>query len=189
LTHEEIHEQLPDFVLDLLAPRQAEEIAEHLVECAACRNAVLREREIGALVRSTLNASTRPDAARLRQLMPPVPRQKRNSRDRATWTARLAPALVVVAFILGSFLMSAPESERPMPLFGGVTATATSTNTPTATIASHIGSAEIQTAADAEDSSLAVPISVIESPAPDLAGPVPHLSPTPVAASSEIAAN
>jgi hypothetical protein len=95
---------------------------------------------------------------------------------------------VVVAFILGSFLISAPDPERPMSLFGGVTATATSTNTPTATIARHSRDADEQTAAGAEDSSLAIPVSVIESPVPD-APPAPLLSPTPIVASSQIAAN
>ena len=72
-THKEIHRQLPDYVLGLLAPRRAEEVADHLAGCAACRDAVLAEREIGRVVRSTLNTSTRPDAVRLRHLMPPVP--------------------------------------------------------------------------------------------------------------------
>jgi anti-sigma factor RsiW len=188
MTHQDIREQLPDYVLGLLAPCQAEQIADHLAGCAACRDAVLGEREVGALVRSTLNATTRPDAVRLRQLMPPAPRHKLTNRGSGTWTIRMAPVLVVVAFILGSFLISAPDPERPMSLFGGVTATATSTNTPTATIARHSRDADEQTAAGAEDSSLAIPVSVIESPVPD-APPAPLLSPTPIVASSQIAAN
>ena len=188
VTHTDIQEQLPDYVLGLLAPYQAEEIADHLAGCAACRDAVLGEREVGALVRNTLNATTRPDAVRLRQLMPPAPRKKVTSRGSGTWTTRLAPVLVVVAIILGSFLISAPDPERPMSLFGGVTATATSTNTPTATIAQHSGEADEKTASDAQDSSLVIPVSVLEAPVPD-APPAPPISPTPIVAGSQIAAN
>lgn len=192
MTHKEIHQQLPDYVLGLLTPGQTDEVAEHLAGCAACRRVVLGEREIGALVRGTLNVTTRPDAARMSQLMPPmppVPQQSGRGKIGKNWTGRLVPALVVLFVILGSLLMSAPESKRPMSLFNVATATATSTNTPTATIAQETGRNSVHTSAVSDRSSNGIPAQTAESVAAVLTAPAPLLSPTPVVANSQMAAN
>jgi len=192
MTHKEIRQQLPDYVLGLLTPGQTDEVTEHLAGCAVCRRVVLGEREIGALVRGTLNVTTRPDAARMSQLMPPmppVPQQSRRGKIGKNWTGRLVPALVVLFVILGSLLMSAPESKRPMSLFNVATATATSTNTPTATIAQETGHNSVHTSAVSDRSSIGIPAHTAESLAVVLTAPAPPPSPTPVAANSQMAAN
>jgi anti-sigma factor RsiW len=189
MMHKDIHQQLPDYVLGLLSPGQTDEVTEHLVGCAACRRVVLGEREIGALVRGTLNVTTRPEAARMSQLMPPVPQQSGQGKIGKNWTGRLVPALVVLFVILGSLLISAPESKRPMSLFNIATATATSTNTPTATIAQETGHNGVHTSAVSDRSSIGIPAHAAESPAPVPAAPAPLLSPTPVVANSQMAAN
>jgi hypothetical protein len=134
MTHKEIHQRIPDYVLDLLTPVQADEVAQHLAGCTACRRTVKNEREIGALVRTTLRATTHPDEARLRQLMPAIPQKSRQGRTATNWTTRLAPALVLLIVIVGSLLMTAPDSKRSMSIFFPATVTAPSTNTPTATL-------------------------------------------------------
>lgn len=189
MTHSEIYQQLPDYALGLLSPVQANEIAAHLEGCPACRAAVLNERHIGELVRATLSATTRPDPAHLHRLMPPVPQQTRRSVLGTYWTRRLAPALVVLALVLGSFFLSAPQTKRSMSLFDVATATATSTNTPTATIAQQNVSAGSQAPVNTGAKKMMTKDAVLESPAPLMAAPVPPQSPTPVAAVSEIAAN
>lgn len=182
MTHKEIHNQLPDYVLGLLTPGQAHEVTEHLAGCATCRQTVLGEREIGALVRDALKVTTRPDKARMSQFMPHVVRQSRQRKIVTNWTNRLVPALVVLFVILGSLLMRAPESKRPMSLFIRATATATSTNTPTATIAQESGSSHIDKSVVSDRSSTGMPTYAAGSPAVGVAAPVPLLSPTPVVA-------
>jgi anti-sigma factor RsiW len=187
MRHKEIHQQLPDYVLGLLTPGQAQEVTQHLADCTACRRMVQGEREVAVRVRDTLNAATRPDAARLSQLIPPVPQKRSRSGISANWTTRLAPALVLLFVIVGSLLMSALDSRRPMSFFFAATATATSTNTPTATVAqesSHdisgapVISERFTAGLDASDT--APPVQVVTAPAP-------LHSPTPVAAARQTA--
>lgn len=189
MTHKEIHQQLPDYVLGMLTPGQAHEVTEHLAGCATCRQTVLGEREIGALVRDALKVTTRPDKARISQFMPHVVQRPRQKKIVTNWTNRLVPALVVLFVILGSLLMSAPESKRPMSLFIRATATATSTNTPTATIAQESGSKHIDKSVASDRSSTGMPTFAAGSPAPALAAPVPLLSPTPVVVNQQMATN
>jgi anti-sigma factor RsiW len=135
MTHQEIRRRLPDYVLGLLAPEQANQILDHMAGCAACRRIVQDEREIGQMVRQTLSVATHPDPARLRQLMPPPPGKIRQVGTGAGWVRSLAPALVVLLLIVGAVMMQSPASRRPLPAIVPATATATTTNTPTATIA------------------------------------------------------
>lgn len=189
MTHQEINQRLPDYVLGLLTPGQSDEVADHLAGCSECRQLVLSEREIGALVRSTLNVTTRPDTARLQRLMPPLPQQPRWGKISTNWANRLAPALVVLSIIVGSFLIAAPESKRPMSFFIGATATATSTNTPTATIAQETSSQSADAPAVLQRSANGIINSAAGSPAPVYGAPAPLQSPTPAAAGSQMAAN
>lgn len=188
MTHKEIHQQLPDYVLGLLTPFETHEVTQHLADCTVCRRTVQNERKIGALVRTTLNATTRPDEARLRQLMPPIPQKNRQQRIGSNLAARLAPALVILFMIAGSLLITVPDSKRPLSIFFAATATATSTNTPTATAA--LESSQLTSRAQASNERI-----TDEMPAPGItpsiqvvAAPAPLQSPTPNAVISRTAA-
>lgn len=190
MTHQEIHERLPDYVLGLLTPLQTTEVTQHLAGCARCRQMVHGQREIGNLVRETINAATRPDPAQLRQLMPPVPQKRSRNGIAANWTTRLAPALVLLLVIVGSLLMTAPDSKRPMSIFFAATATATSTNTPTATAAQDLSQFSDPAPAILARSANKITAPAIKPAVQVLAAPAPLQSPTPIAViSSTTAAN
>lgn len=189
MTHYEIHQQLTNYVLGLLKPGQADEVAKHLAVCADCRRSVHGEREIGKLVRETLSITTRSDPARLRRLMPPVPQQSRQGKIAATWSGRLAPALVLLLVIMGGLLLNAPDSERPLSFFTAATATATSTNTPTATIAQETSNMDAHTPVFSQENVVEAPTYQVGSPGPTLTVPAPPQPPTPVAAINQMATN
>lgn len=189
MTHHEIHQQLPDYVLGLLTPGQADEVTEHLAACADCRDSVHGEREIGTLVRHTLGITTQSDPTRLRQLMPAIPQRSRQGKIATAWAGRLAPALVLLLLIVGGLLLNAPDSERPLSFFAAATATATSTNTPTATIAQEASSMDAQTPLLSQSSSGAMATYQAGSPGPTIAVPAPPQPPTPVAALNQMATN
>jgi anti-sigma factor RsiW len=180
MTHQEINELLTDYTLGLLAPKEAKEVAQHLAGCTTCRQEIYREREIRAMVRETLNMTTRSNPAQLRQFMPPIPQEKHSNRFTTAWASRLAPALVLVGIIIGSFLMTAPESRRSMSIFFSATATATSTNTPTATIVQNIpnNSSEKSTITAGRQNDL--PAREIEPAIQAVTTPAPLPSPTPI---------
>ncbi|MFL7838285.1 MAG: anti-sigma factor family protein [Candidatus Promineifilaceae bacterium] len=189
MTHQEIHEQLPDYVLGLLTPDRANEVAQHIAGCTTCLRKVHDEREIGALVREALNTATRPDTAQLRQLMPPIPQKKHPRGTTANWTTRLAPALILLVVILGSLLMTAPESKRSMSIFFATTATATSTNTPTATVVQNSRGDDNITPAVTERFVSDLPAYESEPVVQVIAAPAPLHSPTPIAAVSSTTTN
>lgn len=140
MIHEEVEQKLQDYVLGLLPPATTEEMAHHVATCSACRRAVQEERAVGELVRSTLSCTARIDESRLRSLKPPMPWLARRQGIAAGWTARLAPALMLLLLLAGTFVVLATDSERSMPLFIPATATTVSTHTPTATIAQQASS-------------------------------------------------
>lgn len=181
MTHQEIHEQLPDYVLGLLTPLQTTEVTQHLAGCARCRQMVHGQREIGKLVRRTIHASTRPDPAQLRQLMPPVPQKRSRNPIAANWTTRLAPALVLLLVIVGSLLMTVPESKRPMSIFFVATATATSTTTPTATVAQDLSQLNNPAPVIMAGSASKLTDPAIKPGVQVFAAPAPLQSPTPIA--------
>jgi anti-sigma factor RsiW len=181
MTHQEIHERLPDYVLGLLTAGQATEVTQHLAGCARCRQTVHDQREIGTLVRETINATTRPDPARLRQLMPPVPHKRNRKGIAVNWTTRLAPALVLLFVIVGSLLVTTPDSKRTMSIFFAATATATSTNTPTATVAQDLSQFNDNAPAILAGSASKISTPAVEPAAQVLAAPAPLQSPTPIA--------
>ncbi len=184
MTHNQIHEQLADYVLGTLAPGQSDEVIEHVAGCAECRRAIQEERAIGERVRGTLNAVTRPDAAQLRRLMPQVARRSARGKGATTWTNRLAPVMALLLLAAGTLMINRSEAKRPMSFFMAATATATSTNTPTATVSRESGGD-----AAAEQAFVSMPTSPAEiaPAAPSMPAPVPQ--PTPVAAINQMAVN
>ena len=173
MTHKEIHGNLQDYVLGLLSPGQNSEVVEHLTTCSSCRQIVIEEREVGILVRSALSCTETPDKARLRSLMPAVPKNPKR-RLVSAWTPRLAPAMIALLLIAGSLLVFSPDPQRQMSFFAAGTVTATSTNTPTATIAQETKAAHPQTTTLLRE----LEIMTLVSPGGDLGAPIPSV-PTP----------
>jgi len=136
MTHQEIDRALQDYVLGLLPPARAAEVTAHLANCAACRETVRHERAIGELVHDTLAVQTRLDNAALQRRMPAIPAMRKSGIG--SLGTRFAPALVVLFLLAGVILLGEPEIEQPLSLFSAPTATATVTQTPTATIAQRL---------------------------------------------------
>jgi hypothetical protein len=153
--------------------------------CAACRQAMTRERKLVQLVRSTVNVATKPDAAQLRSLMPAVPQQRRSGSILSGWQKQLAPALLIFLLSLGGFMLNSMLPARSMPSFVATAhaATATSTNTPTATIVQSMPANNsldhFSEVTESTASSVAVPV-----PFPGSGRPLetPDPLPTPIAA-------
>lgn len=99
-----IHNQISDYVLDLLPDEEKQAAARHVAGCKKCQEAVRREREIGRLVHRTLNKATTPDYGRLQSLMPPIPAR------RTSVLAFLAPyrqwaiACLLLVAMMGAFI-------------------------------------------------------------------------------------
>jgi anti-sigma factor RsiW len=182
MTHQDIEQRLTDYALGLLPAQQEEAVSEHLSTCADCREAVGIERGIGQMVRQTLHVTTRPDRARLRRLMPTIPQQTKRGTIPVGWMGRLAPALAALLLIIGGLLLWPSDEDQPAPLFIVATATAISTNTPTATIVQEPLESALHPAVMVDGQTTKV---VVESPEPRL----PTAAPTPVAAANSVSAN
>lgn len=136
MTHEEIRHQLLDYCLDLLPPQETGFVEQHLATCRTCREAVLEERGLSLLVQSTINAATQPNTRRLRTLMPEPPQKRQLPWGRQGWQKQFAPIFIILMLLAGAFLTQQTlPSGNNLPGFVVTTyaATATSTNTPTAT--------------------------------------------------------
>jgi len=136
MTHDDIRRQIPDYVLGILSPGQLGTVERHVAHCTVCQNAMIRERNVGQLVRSTVNLATRPNNARIRSLMPAVPQKRRLVLRLDGWQKQLAPALIILLLILGGFTLNwmLPAGSVPSLVATAHAAPATSTYTPTATI-------------------------------------------------------
>ena len=128
--------QLSDYVLDLLAPDERRRVDRHLERCAGCREAVRQERAIAHDVRSTLIKATRPQPARLAQLMPPVPAVRRRNRYGLFLRPALALSILLFLFVASLHLYS-PGSNGMSNSATATTLAATATTTPTTTAEPH----------------------------------------------------
>jgi hypothetical protein len=150
-----------------------------------------RERKIGQLVRSTVDVATKPDTAHMRRLMPAIPQQRRSGLILHGWQKQLAPVVLILLLTLGGFMLNRmlPAGSVPFLVATAHAATATSTHTPTATIAQSLP--ENQQANHMSNVKLsgvlntAVPI---PSPGSDRPAETPDPLPTPVAAVRQVAA-
>lgn len=128
-----VFSQIPDYVLGLLPSIERQALERHTANCPACRQALQREHRVGQLVRSTLQTANQPKIGRLSQLMPTIP-AKRPPAVRPLWQlACLASLLILFLGGVGLRVMN------PQPVWSAspthVAATATNTQTATATIA------------------------------------------------------
>lgn len=119
---------LADFVLELLPEEQERRVAAHLARCAACREALQREREVGQQVRQAIAAAPALPAARLHALLPARPRRRWS--QALLW--RPAAALAVFLFLLLGSLQLNPAGGAALPPTASATVlAATATHIPT----------------------------------------------------------
>lgn len=169
---------IPDYVLGLLSADESRRVEEHAHACPACREAIRRERQVGALLRQTVQMAARPPAGRLEQLRP-APR--RVARARRQLYRQLAPLTALAVLLLVVVLAQTRGYGRPTPAFAqtaeAATATLTTAATPTVTLA-----ALDDTAADPT----ATLTRAARSSAPTLALAAPQPPDTPPAAATPI---
>jgi anti-sigma factor RsiW len=174
--------QLPDYVLNLLPKLERQAVEQHTAVCGQCQKALRAEREMGKMVRLTLQTATQPANGRLAQLMPPIPTQKRSwPQLMMGWQRQLAVVTLLVVILLGSFGVWNGRSQNiwGVPSPTSLAATATSTKDATATIAQQTTQAQETLAAEE------MAVTAVASPTAQAyitATPAPE--PTPIAAIS-----
>ena len=192
MTHDDILRQIPDYVLGLLTPSQLSVVEQHVAHCTTCQQMLGRERKLSQLVRSTVNVATKPDTTHLRTLMPAIPKQRSAGLGLSGWQRQLAPAILIILLLLGGFMLNQmlPAGSVPNFVATAYAATATSTHTPTATVAQSLPEKlqinHISNSRDSKAQNAAVPI-----PSPSFGHPLvtPDPLPTPAAAIMQNAAH
>lgn len=104
LESKHIQHKISDFVLDLLPVEEKQAVSRHLADCAECRQAVQRERQIGRLIHTTLASATRPKAAQLQSLMPVIPSQRPSLLTLITPYRQWAVACLLIVAMMGAFI-------------------------------------------------------------------------------------
>jgi hypothetical protein len=136
--------------------------------------------------------ATKPDTAHVRRLMPAIPQQRRAGLILHGWQKQFAPVVLILLLMFGGFMLNRmlPAGSAPSLVATAHAATATSTYTPTATVAeSLLENQQTNYKSNVKPSGLlntAVPI-----PLPVLDHPIetPDPPPTPVAAARRVAAH
>lgn len=128
---------LQEYVLDLLPTAEKEQLTHQISQDPKLLAAAQQERQVGQLVKQTLQKATAVDNGRLVQLMPAIPRHKR-----LVWPGvplrqtgrQLAAVAMLLVLLLGSWqwFNSGQPSLWPSPPTM-VAVTATMTHTPAAT--------------------------------------------------------
>lgn len=133
---EHVQHLIPDYVLGLLAEDDRARLDEHARRCAACREALRREKQIETLLRHTVQTTARPRTGRLERLRPAPPRPIDRVRERVY--RQLAPVTVAMLLLaLGLFVQGGGLGtfEPALAQTAAPTTTTPATNTPTATVA------------------------------------------------------
>jgi anti-sigma factor RsiW len=137
MNHESIFRQIPDYVLDLLPDSKRNQVEKHAAACPECRQAILRQSQIGQAVRSTLGVVTQPPTGRLGQLMPTARAQRSFFSFGFIWQKQMASLCLFIVLLLGSLSLPLAKQRQawngPSPTLLAVTATMT--EEPTATVA------------------------------------------------------
>ena len=134
--NEHINHQIPDYVLNLLPKMERQTVEQHTAVCGSCQTALQAEREMGQMVRLTLQTATQPTNGRLSQLMPPIPQQKQRwSLMMMGWQRQLAVVTMLVVILMGSFGVWNGRSQNIWGVPSPTTQVATATRDATATIA------------------------------------------------------
>lgn len=123
---------LQEYVLDLLPPAEKQQMAQEIGADPALLAQVQQERQVGQLVRQTIQANTAVENGRLARLMPAIPRQKR-----PFWHSfaprQLAMAAMMFILLLGGWQWFSNDQAGIWSSPTVVAVTATMTHTPTAT--------------------------------------------------------
>lgn len=130
-----------DYALGLLTAEERRRVERHAGQCPDCRAALQREHGIEALVRGTVHQATRPAPGRLAALRPAA-NARPAPRPAAPLLRRLAPMTVATVVMALALLLARDASPFTPAVFAGGTPTqaagdptATTTYTPTATLA------------------------------------------------------
>ncbi len=185
--NEHINHQIPDYVLNLLPKMERQTVEQHTAVCGHCQTALQAEREMGQMVRLTLQTATQPANGRLAQLMPPIPQQKQRwSLMMMGWQRQLAVVTMLVVILMGSFGVWNGRSQNiwGVPSPTSLAATVTSTTDATATIAQQqtTQAEETLTAEGLTTTAVASPSMKATAQASIISTPPPP--PTPIAALS-----
>ncbi|HFE66698.1 MAG TPA: hypothetical protein ENJ93_05495 [Chloroflexi bacterium] len=164
-----MNNQLQDYVLDLLSPTEQAAVEQEAAQDKALRQALRQEREIGHLVRTTLQETTAPAYGRIPQLMPAIPRQRPHPWRTLTWQRSVAALAMVLLLFLGSVgLYQSRQAAITNATPTLMAATATLTQEPTATLA-QLDSEEALLPGTAVAQS--APLDIQATPAPPTARP------------------
>lgn len=159
MDNEHIQPLIPDYVLGLLAAEAQQRVEQHARQCAACREAIRRERQVETLLRQTVQTAARPQPGRLERLRPAAPR--RADLLRAQFNRRLAPVTLIALLIVLGLLAQVGGWRTFEPAFAQTasapTQTSTSTHTPTATLAAVDEDTLARTPAATQRAALAAP--------------------------------
>jgi anti-sigma factor RsiW len=123
-----VHCQQPEslasaYVLGQLHPAEHMRFRRHLATCAACRQAVARDRRLTYAVRQTIGTATEYDRSHVDKLIP----MARTRQTAYVWRQPIAAAALIALLLLGG--LSVRAVGRPL----GNEVTATATQTPAAT--------------------------------------------------------
>jgi anti-sigma factor RsiW len=182
--NEHINQQIPDYVLNLLPKMERQTVEQHTAVCGHCQTALQAEREMGQMVRLTLQTATQPANGRLAQLMPPIPKHKQRwSLMMMGWQRQLAVVTMLVVILMGSFGVWNGRSQNIWGVPSPTTLAATATTDATATIAQQTTQAGETLAAEGLTvTAVAAPSIQTTAQASIISTPPPP--PTPIAALS-----
>lgn len=184
-----VNQQLPDYVLNLLPKMERRAIEQHTTVCVNCQQALQAEREIGQMVRLTLQTATHPANGRLAQLMPAIPTQKRRSSSMVMgWQRPLALVGLLVVILFGTLGAWNGRSHNiwnaPSPT--AIATIATSTQDATATLAQQTTEAQetlmAQQLTTTAVASSALPTTAVPTSAQTYLAATPPPPPTRIAA-------
>jgi hypothetical protein len=167
-----VQEKITGYALGLVSENEYREIALHLSQCPECQQALHQERQIGLDVRETLSQATQPDRQRLRQLMPPIPKEGSIPLFDLNWGYRFALVGLLLMLILGALgLQSHLQADKWIGTSPAIYSTAAIvTDTPTLTLSA--------TREGPEPVDTVIPTPVVRNP---LSLPHPAIMPVPAA--------
>ena len=174
---------IPDYVLGLLSADESRCVEQHAHHCPVCREAIRRERQVGALLRQTVQMAARPPLGRLEQLRP-APRHVGNARRRLY--RQLAPLTALAVLLVVVLLGQTRGLGRSTPVFAQTaepaTATLTTAATPTVTLAALDNTAADSTATLTRAARPSGPALALAAPRPPDAPPTarPSAVATPI---------
>lgn len=178
MNQEHVLPLLSDYVLDLLPGGQRRQVELHAAECAACRQALQAERQLGAVVRASLQAATEPGYGRLARLMPAIPKPAAPPVYHRARQRQLALVGLLLLLLLGSLGLRYGQGRQgwqpPLPTI--VAATATQTSEATATLAEAVTSTRVV------ETAVSTVFAAPTNPTAAHASPTPAPLPTPLAA-------